>query len=74
MQEKLSPNYEIEMLCAIWFHLHNLKKREKNTHGGELLLVKIHISRWMFFTILNWTDANTSRNTSDVGVMANLNC
>ena len=24
------------------------------------------------FTILNWTDANTSRNASDVGVMANL--
>ena len=28
------------MLCAIWYHLHNLKK-VKNTHRGVLLLVKL---------------------------------
>ena len=28
------------MLCAIGFHLYNLKN-EKNTHGGALLLVKL---------------------------------
>ena len=27
------------MLCAIWYHLHNLKN-VKNIHGGVLLLVK----------------------------------
>ena len=29
------------MLYAIWYHLHNLKNVE-NTHGGVLLLVKLH--------------------------------
>ena len=28
------------MLCAIWYHLHNLKN-VKNTHGGVLLLEKL---------------------------------
>ena len=28
------------MLCAIWYHLHNLKN-VKNTHGGVLLLVQL---------------------------------
>ena len=28
------------MLCAIWYHLYNLKNK-KNTHGGVLLLVKL---------------------------------
>ena len=28
------------MLCAIWYHLYNLKTL-KNTHGGVLLLVKL---------------------------------
>ena len=27
------------MRCAIWYHSHNLKKRENN-HGGVLLLIK----------------------------------
>ena len=28
------------MLCAIWYHLYNLKN-VKNTHGGVLLLTKL---------------------------------
>ena len=28
------------MLCAIWYHLYNLKN-VKNTHGGVLPLVKL---------------------------------
>ena len=28
------------MLCAIWYHLYNLKNT-KNTHGAVLLLVKL---------------------------------
>ena len=28
------------MLCTIWYHLYNLKS-VKNTHRGELLLVKL---------------------------------
>ena len=28
------------MRCAIWYHLYNLKNI-KNTHGGELLKVKL---------------------------------
>ena len=32
------------MRCAIWYHLYNLKN-VKNTHGGVLILVKLHISK-----------------------------
>ena len=49
-----------EMLCAIWYHLYNLKN-VKTTNGGVLLLVKLqalaacnlnkrNTSPWMFFT------------------------
>ena len=47
------------MLCAIWYHLYDLKN-VKNTHGGELLLVKLQAAAcnytkgntppWVFFT------------------------
>ena len=30
------------MRCAIWYHLYKLKNL-KNTHGGVLLLVKLHV-------------------------------
>ena len=33
----------IVMLCAIWYHLYNLKN-VKNTQGGVLLLVKLQAS------------------------------
>ena len=46
------------MLRTIWYHLHNLKKRE-NTHGGMSLLVKFqayftksNTPSWVFFTFL----------------------
>ena len=47
------------MLCAIWYHLYNLKS-VKNTHEGVLILVKLHAEAcnftmtntppWVFFT------------------------
>ena len=37
------------MLCAIWYHLHNLKN-VKNAHGGVLLLVS-NTPPWVFFTL-----------------------
>ena len=38
------------MLCAISYHLYNLKN-VKNTHGGVLLLVKLQASAYTFGTI-----------------------
>ena len=40
------------MLCAIWYHLYNLKN-VKNTHGGVLLLVKLQAKA------CNFTKSNT---------------
>ena len=34
---------EYVMLCAIWYHLYNLKNM-KNTYGGVILLVKLQDS------------------------------
>ena len=42
------------MLCAIWYHLHNLKN-VKNTNGGVLLLVKLQAP-------VNCTNATKSHN------------
>ena len=49
------------MLCVVWYHLYNLKN-VKNTHGGDLLLVKSealtrnvtksNTPTWVFFTFL----------------------
>ena len=46
------------MLCAIWYHLYNLKN-VKTTHGGMALLVKLqayftksNTPLWVFFTFL----------------------
>ena len=36
------------MRCAIWYHLHNLKK-VKSSHGGVLFLTKISTLPWEFF-------------------------
>ena len=53
------------MLCAIWYHLYNLKN-VKNTHGGVLKparlaqacnVTKINTCRWvffMFFKLCKW--------------------
>ena len=37
------------MLCAIWYHLRNLKN-VKNTHGIVLFLVKLQVSAWQQIT------------------------
>ena len=45
------------MLCAIWYHLQNIKNIE-NTHGGVLLLITFSNaksnskSKWVFFKII----------------------
>ena len=38
---------KFETLCAIWYDLYNLKN-VKNTHGGALLLVKLHVKACSF--------------------------
>ena len=40
------------VICAIWYHLFNLKN-VKNTHGGMLLLVKLQAEA------CNYTKSNT---------------
>ena len=45
------------MLCAIWYHLYNLKNVE-NTHGGVLRLVKLQSSA------STCTNGTKSRNAS----------
>ena len=45
------------MLCAIWYHLYNLKTN-KNTHGGVLL--------GRFSRFLNCTNESKSRNTTHI--------
>ena len=40
------------MLCAIWYHLRNLKNI-KNNHGGVLLLVKLQLK------VCNFTKSST---------------
>ena len=42
MTEIVSIEGEYVTLCAIWYHLYNLKNI-KNTHGRLLLLVKLHV-------------------------------
>ena len=43
------------MLCAIWYHLYNLKIF-KNTHGGVLILVKVVFFQGVFqvFKLYKW--------------------
>ena len=60
------------MLCAMWYHLHNLKN-VKNSHGGVLLLLKLqavacNIAKsntppWMLSHFLNYTNGIKSRKT-----------
>ena len=57
---------QILMLCAIWYHLYNLKN-VKNTHGKVLLLVKLHHSSMAAFTFLNSANGTKSRKASHVG-------
>ena len=45
------------MCCPFWYHLYNLKNL-KNTHGGELLLVKA--LDWCFLHFLNCINGSKS--------------
>ena len=40
------------MLCAIWYHLYDLKI-VKNTHGGELILRKLQSATLLKVTLLH---------------------
>ena len=61
------------MLCAIWYHLYNLKN-VKNTHGGPLLLVKLQPATLLNVTLLhgwfsrflNCKNGTKSRNRSQL--------
>ena len=53
-----------EVLCAIWYHLYNLKKREKNIHGGVLLFVKATLLHGCISPFLNCTNGTKSRKAS----------
>ena len=39
---ELSQSNLCDALCAIWYHLNNLKN-VKNTHGGVSLLIKLQV-------------------------------
>ena len=51
------------MRCAIWYHLYNVE----NTHGGVLILVKLHEC---FSHFLNCTNGTKSRNAITYGHFA----
>ena len=62
----VSPLFWIYViLCAIWYHLYNFKKREK-THGGVLLLVKVILFHECFSRLLNCTNGTRSRKSSHI--------
>ena len=55
------------MLCAIWYHLYNLKNM-KSTHEGVLLmaahLLKVTLLHECFSRLLNFTSGTISRSAS----------
>ena len=59
------------MLCAIWYHLYNVKN-VKNTYGGVLLFVKLQAASLLKVTLiqgcvsrfLNCTNGTKSRQAS----------
>ena len=53
LQVLLVNYFKYVMLCAIWYHLYNLKN-VKNTHRGVLLLVMLETEA------CNFTKSNTS--------------
>ena len=57
------------VVCAIWYHLYNLKC-VKNTHGGVLLLVKVKLKvkllHGCFLRFLNCTNSTNLRNASRI--------
>ena len=70
--EKGGIVYVYVMLCAIWYHLHS-SKNVKNTHGGELLLVKtlafllkVTLIHGCFLCFLNCTNSTKLRKASHI--------
>ena len=67
------------MLCAIWYHLCNLKNVKK-THGGVLCLVKLQapalkvkLLHGCFLCFLNCTNGTKSRKASHMIIKLNKN-
>ena len=63
-------NLLYEMLCAVWYHLYNLKN-VKNAHGGVLLLLKLQVTKsntppWAFLTFFNCTNGTKLRKASHI--------
>ena len=64
------------IFCAIWYHLYNFKNM-KNTHGGVLLLVKLHTQTLLKVTLhhecfshfLNCTNGTKSCKTSHMWLL-----
>ena len=69
LQVLLVNYFKYVMLCAIWYHLYNLKN-VKNTHGGVLLLVKpatllkVTLLRGCFSRFLNCANGTKSNKAS----------
>ena len=71
------------MLCAIWYHLYNLKNVE-NTHGGVLPLVKLQdlackfaksdSAMDVFRVFLYCTNGTKSRKASHIWKLGNYPC
>ena len=62
--------YEDVMICAVWYHLYNLKN-VKSTHGGVLLLVKFQTFKsntppWVFSRFLNCANGTKACNASHI--------
>ena len=55
------------MLCAIWYHLHNLKIK-KNTHGEKLLL-KVTLLHECFLYLFNCTNGTKLRKASQLFIL-----
>ena len=59
------------VLCAIWYHLSNLKNA-KNTHGGVLIIVKLQtllkctLLHGFMSRFLNCTNSNKSLNVPHI--------
>ena len=62
------------MLCAIWYHLYNLKNAKNNQRGviflvklqGPATKLKVTLLHGCFSRFLNCTNGTKSRNPSDI--------
>ena len=58
------------MLCAIWYHLYNVKNM-KNTHG-EVLLLKVSLLHGYFSRFLNCGNGTKTRKASHIDVSVKI--